>query len=105
MPDVRYNHAQIGKAVQTLAVHPGRVKERLSEAANHLAIVDPSIFKVEGMYEGAAGTWEKIQEAVRPTPDATFAAAIERLSEKAASDVAQLIVSIDSMVGSYFDNQ
>jgi hypothetical protein len=105
MLDVRYNHAQIGQAVSTLATHPGRIKERLTEAANHLAIVNEGIFKVEGMYEGAAGTWQQIQDAIRSVPDATFGVSIDRLSEKQACDVAQLIVSIDSMVGSYFDNQ
>jgi hypothetical protein len=109
MVDVCYSHSKIGEAVQTLAVHPGGVKERLTEAVNTLTMVDPTIFTLPGMYEGAADFWDRIQIAITAAPRdpqrGVFGPSIDRLTESQASEIAQLIVSLDSMVQSYFENQ
>ena len=107
MPDVIYSYAKLGDAVQTLAVHPGRIKERLTEAANYLPMIDANIFTVPGMTADAASFWQKIWSTLTARHEekrGSFGPSIDELSEKEASDIAQLIVSLDSMVDHYLEH-
>ena len=102
MVDIRYSYAKLGEATSVLAVHPGRVKERLTEAANFLTAVNPKIFDEKGMNDGAAGYWKEIWSTITTAPQdpqrGVFGPSIDKLTEAEASHIAQLIISVEAMV-------
>ncbi len=105
MADVRYyTHEKLGAGVQILATHPGRVKERLIEAIHKsLFAVDPAALSEPGMDRNARAYWDEVWVAVTTAPPdparGVYEPSIERLTEAEASRLAQLIVTVDSMVG------
>lgn len=109
MVDVHYAHAKLSEAVGILAVGRGRIKERLTEAANTLTLVDKEIFSEAGMNREAGAYWEKIWSAITTAPQdpqrGVFGPSIDRLTEEEASHIAQLIVSVDAMVDMALDHQ
>ena len=108
MADIKYSYAKLGEAVSKLAVHPGRVKERLTEAANILTAVDPEIFVEKGMVHGVDDYWQTIWSSITTAPRdpqrGVFALSIDRLSEAEASHIAQLIVSVEAMVATALED-
>jgi hypothetical protein len=104
MPDVHYTHGKLGTGVEILARHPGRVQERLIEAFHHaLHAVDPDALSQPGINHDARVLWDEVWATVTAAgldqQRGTFEPSIERLTDEEASRVAQLIVSIDAMVG------
>ena len=105
MSDLIYTNGKLGKAVSILATHPGRINERLTEAANRaLVAVDPAVFNASapGIYIAAPRYWQMIWSAitaVRHDPKGgVFAPSIDRLSEIEASEIARMIVSLSAML-------
>jgi hypothetical protein len=110
MVDVLYTHEKLGDAVSILARHPGRIKERLAEAVHvALALVDERVFSQSGMQREATGCWRTIWSAVTSAPEdprlGVYGPSIEKLTEEEASHVAELIVSLDSMVDVALDQE
>ena len=107
MSDLIYTNGKLSKAVSILATHPGRINERLTQAANRALVgVDPAVFNASapGIYIGAPRYWQKIWSAitaVRHDPQREpFAPSIDRLSEIEASEIARMIVSLAAMLDS-----
>jgi hypothetical protein len=67
-------------------------------------MVDPKVFSAVGVDASAVRYWKKIWEPI--TSDAsdpnlgTFGPSIAKLSEEAASEIAQRIISLHAMLGS-----
>ena len=110
MADPLYTHGKLGEAVQALATGRGRINERLREATGHLAGVDENVFSVSGVHLDARAFWRRIQEAITSAKTVDpkrglNATSIDDMTEEEASDVAQFIVSLDAMLGSYLEDR
>src|SRR5262249_6028057 len=67
--DVIYTRARLGEATQILAVHPGRIKERRTEAVHRgLVMVDAKAFDEPGTNRDAARYWKEMWSAVTTAP-------------------------------------
>lgn len=109
MVDPIYSRGKLGAAVQKLATGKGRIKDRLTNATLELAQVNEKVFDSPGIYVDAKDFWRRIWNAITSVKDAdpkigVAAASIDQMSEEEASDVAQLIVSVDAMLGSYVED-
>jgi hypothetical protein len=110
MADLKYARAKLGDATQILAVGPGRIHERLVEAVERgLIMVDEKAFEEPGLNRDAAHFWQKIQTAVTSAPRdeklGVYRPSIARLSGEEACQIAQFIVSLESMVEFHLENQ
>jgi hypothetical protein len=111
MADPLYTAEKLGAAVQKLAVGRGRIQERLNDALSDLVMVDENVFKADGIYREAPEfwrrIWSKLTAAKTGAPNETGAGprSIEMMTEEEASSVAQSIVSLDSMLDSYIQDQ
>ncbi len=110
MADPLYTHEKLGSAVNTLATGRGRIKERLNDAVSDLVMVDADVFELPEIDRDARSFWSKIWGALNTVQIAdpkvgTAAASIDRMSEEDAANVAQQIVSLDAMLGSYLDHE
>lgn len=111
MSDPLYTHEKLGAAVQKLAVGRGRIQERLNDALVELTLVDEKVFALPGMYYEAPNYWTKIWDSVTtaktgdPNQTGIGPASIELMTEEEASQVAQMIVSLDAMLDSYLESQ
>jgi hypothetical protein len=105
--DVRYAYAKLGETTQILATHPGRIKERLTEAINRggWAMFDPKALEVEDMDGDAPGFYRRVEKAITTAPRdeklGVYGPSIDRLSEQEACDVAQSLISLESMMSFY----
>ncbi len=104
--DLIYISGRLGEGVQILTTHPGRIKERLTEAFNKqlYGITADAFDDNDDLYVEARTFWRKVWDAVASAPKdeerGVFAPSIEVLSENEASSIAQLVVSVDAMVES-----
>lgn len=108
--DVHYAYAKLGETTAILATHPGRIKERLTEAINRggWAMFDPKALQVPDMDAEAPEYYRRIERAISTAPRdekrGVYGPSIERLSEDEACQVAQSIMSLESMVEHYLDH-
>jgi hypothetical protein len=103
MPDLHYTRGKLGAAVTKLAVGRGRIKERLANCALELAQVNKDVFSMPGIYREAPAYWERVWTAVTSAKTfdpkmGLYATSIDAMTEDEAADVAQAIVSLDSML-------
>ncbi|HEY0875551.1 MAG TPA: hypothetical protein VGD94_18890 [Vicinamibacterales bacterium] len=112
MADPLYTREKLGAAVQKLATGKGRIKERLNEAAVELVMVDDKVFtETKDIYYEAPNYWKRIMDALTaaktgaPNQTGIFASSIEQMTEEEAAQVAQSIVSLDSMLESALENR
>jgi hypothetical protein len=89
--------------VNILATHPGRVKERLIEAAHKALVhVDANVFTRPGVYVDAPNYWRRVWDAITSAPKdpqrGVFEPSINNLTEEEATEIAQLILSLEAMM-------
>ena len=100
MGELGYAYEKLGAGVQTLATHPGEVRERLIAAFHDsLVAVNPDALPDEpkGIW---LQVWEKATSLGGSARDGSFVASINSLDEAGAVELAKMITTVEAMVAS-----
>lgn len=94
MADIFYQNEKLWRAVEILATHPGRIRDRLIKACHEAWVfVHPDL-----VTEELRAFYNKVQANVTSEPrtdeDGSFKPSIRRLSEEDASKMANHILSL-----------
>ena len=103
-----YGHEQLIKAVDTLIVGTGRIKERLADAYNNsLHLIGEAPYQADLPLEYMA-RWENIKSRLTtikaPNGESDLEATLDSMLEDEASIIARDITNLEFEVDSWIDN-
>jgi len=98
-PDPLYAFEKLSEAAHALATHPGRVQERLAEAAIYLIRIRPADIQDEELRRMFVGIRDDLSFDEPEGKEGRIAATLQKTSDADASEIARRILELHDRLG------